>query len=221
MSSLSERFTINNEKFAKEFNRYYKGLNDALKSNRFTSTLASTTENKESNSQSSGGAIILKETQPEVLKSPPSPSSSLPQPMAQSTVPVATAGKVNNEERLAKLCTSIEKASSLLIKSKLITDLYQLFYEDTEICGTVLRSHKTLLFQLVNLRAEAERKRDKMLYGQVNQCLALIGYVDPSVIKHQNLNILSLDGGGKNQPIKVNFKTLITLIIRRQGICSY
>lgn len=40
------------------------------------------------------------------------------------------------------------------------------------------------------------RKEDKRLAANINQCLALLGHVDESEIKHASVNVLTLDGGG-------------------------
>lgn len=100
------------------------------------------------------------------------------------------------EERLFNLCDSIEKASSFLIKTQLISELFKHLYDNPEIRHIINRKHKKILTHLIQLQQNPLVYQDKRLLGVINECLAIIGYVDQSSVKHRGVNILSLDGGG-------------------------
>ena len=116
------------------------------------------------------------------------------------------------QEKLVKLCDSIEKAtnSSNLVKNVLIQDLFQILYDrhdNPEIHFIINQKQRSLIKSLIKLRAIVNNQ-DKILTGTINECLSLIGYVDQTSIKHRGINILSLDGGGA--------KGLVTIEILRQ-----
>ena len=98
------------------------------------------------------------------------------------------------QEKLLKLCDSINKASSSLIKKILINDLFKVLYEDPDMRHIIYRQRRSLIQTLIEIRENAVK--EKNLVGSVNECLALLGYVDQTSIKHKGVNILSLDGGG-------------------------
>lgn len=105
------------------------------------------------------------------------------------------------EEKLNKLCDSIEKASqsSNLVKYALIHELFQNLYDrydNNDIRHIIGKKQKSLIKSLLILQSVATVK-DKQLIGNINECLALLGYVDQTSIKQNGINILSLDGGGK------------------------
>jgi hypothetical protein len=193
VSTISERLSSTNalsDKMTKEFTTYYQSVKTSA--SNAVSSVAKSAALKISASLPGGGGggndtnkqpIVLKDKQPQdLLKS-----------FAESSKKI-----VSTEEKVAKLSQSIEKASSLLIKANLVGDLYHLLYEDPDACYIIYKNQKSILLHLISLKKIAEARGDKMLYANVNQCLALIGYVDSSSIKHNTVNILSLDGGGKN-----------------------
>ena len=98
------------------------------------------------------------------------------------------------QEKLLKLCDSINKASSSLIKKILINDLFKVLYEDPDMRHIIYRQKRNLIQTLIDIRNNAAK--EKNLVGSVNECLALLGHVDQTSIKHKGVNILSLDGGG-------------------------
>jgi hypothetical protein len=191
VNSISEKLsttTAISDKMAKEFEKYYQTMK--MSASNAVSSAAKSAINSASKLSAGlpggGGSdkqpIVLKDKQPQdLLKS-----------FAESSKKI-----VSTEEKVAKLSQSIERASSLLIKANLVGELYHLLYEDPDASYIIYKSQKNILLHLVNLKKIAEAKSDKMLYANVNQCLALIGYVDSSSIKHNTVNILSLDGGGK------------------------
>lgn len=100
------------------------------------------------------------------------------------------------EEKALKLCNSIEQASSLLMKSYLVNDLKALIYEHSKVRHVIYRKNKRVLSSLLELRKFATKLNDKRMVGNINETLALLGYVTQSEIKYRGINILSLDGGG-------------------------
>jgi hypothetical protein len=113
--------------------------------------------------------------------------------------------ELSYEEKLLNLCDSIEKASSLLLKSKLINDLFMHLYENSDIRHVIYRKNSNIIKHLLELSKNSYTKQDKLLMGRINECLALLGYIDKSSIKHAGINILSLDGGGKFRSSSLNF----------------
>jgi hypothetical protein len=116
------------------------------------------------------------------------------------TMETFTARK-SQQEKIVKLFEAIEKASSSsnLVKYALINDLFQALYnryDNLDIHYAIAKNQKNLLRSLKELRLNATRKQDKKLISTINECLALIGYVDQTAVKHRGINILSLDGGG-------------------------
>jgi calcium-independent phospholipase A2-gamma len=100
------------------------------------------------------------------------------------------------EERLSKICESIPKASSSLIKTILINDLFKILYENPDLRYVIHQKYRILFKQLIALRESSLALKDNILAGNINECLALLGYIDQTKIKQGGLNILSLDGGG-------------------------
>lgn len=132
---------------------------------------------------------------------PTPPPNKKPTPPSISIIRSQTESKLNNETRLVELVDSLQRASSLFIKSELIADLFKLLYAAPELRFTVHRQQLPLVKLLVQVKQLNEhyalrRKEDKRLTGMVNQCLSLLGHFDESDIKHTGVNILSLDGGG-------------------------
>ena len=100
------------------------------------------------------------------------------------------------QEKLSTLCNSIEKASSNLIKSNLISELFKILYvSDSDIRHLIYKKQQNLVPTLLRLRKCSKERQEKNLNGNINECLALLGHVEPHPYK--GVNILSLDGGGK------------------------
>ena len=196
ISTLSEKLSSTSgltDKLGKEVDRYYKIVK--LSASNAVDVTASAVRSK-ANALSQQGSDSVPENGGG--KPPPTQivlNGNQQQDLLKSFA-IQTKRMETTEEKVEKLCQSIEKASSLLIKSRLIADLYQLLYDDQDACYIIYKKQKSILLHLINLKAIAEQKRDKILYGNVNQCLGLIGYVDTTQIKHRNVNILSIDGGG-------------------------
>lgn len=117
------------------------------------------------------------------------------------------------EEKLAKLSDSIEKASdsSNLVKYVLVNELFQTLYDTydrNDIRLVVSKKQKQLIKGLLNLKNTINVKQEKKLAGQINECLALLGYVDQTSLRYNGINVLSLDGGGA--------KGLVTIEILKQ-----
>jgi hypothetical protein len=70
-------------------------------------------------------------------------------------------------------------------------------YENPDIRHVIYRKNSNIIKHLLELSKNPYTKQDKLLMGRINECLALLGYIDKSSIKHAGINILSLDGGGK------------------------
>lgn len=105
--------------------------------------------------------------------------------------------EVSLENKTVQLCDSIEKATSVLLQSTLISDLFKLLYQNPQDVRDIInRRYRRIIHILINIRDRAYEKNDKLLYGNINQCLAIIGYIDHDSIKHRGINILALDGGG-------------------------
>lgn len=104
---------------------------------------------------------------------------------------------LHTEEKIVKLCDSITKASSSLIKTILLNDLFTVLYDNPEYRYVVFRKRKLMVNQLIKMSAIAREHKDTKLVGTINEVLALLGYIDQTKIKHRGINILSLDGGGK------------------------
>ena len=100
------------------------------------------------------------------------------------------------EEKAKKLCESLEQASSLHFKSLIIEDLKKLVYDHPEIRHSIYRKEKNVITNLLKLRNFSTERNDKLLAGNINECLAMLGYVDQTAVKNRGINILSLDGGG-------------------------
>ena len=100
------------------------------------------------------------------------------------------------EDKAISLCKSIERASSSLIKSTFVADLFKILYDNPDVRHVIHKKQNNVINSLLKLQENAKLKQDKRLYGNVNECLALLGYVDQNGIKHNGLNILTLDGGG-------------------------
>ncbi len=100
------------------------------------------------------------------------------------------------DERLIKLCDSITKASSSLIRTILINDLLKVLYENPDLRYVIYRERNDLLKNLLVIRENAQAQSDNNLVCNINECLALMGYIDQTGIKFKGINILSLDGGG-------------------------
>lgn len=103
---------------------------------------------------------------------------------------------VKMEEKLIKLCDSITKANSALIRTIHINELFKVLYENPDLRYVVLRHRQKLFRNLLRMKENALKQKDNNLAGSINECLALLGYIDQTNIKHQGLNILALDGGG-------------------------
>lgn len=99
-------------------------------------------------------------------------------------------------EKAKKLCESLEQASSLHFKSLIIEDLKKLVYDHPEIRHSIYHKEKNVVTNLLKLRNFSTERNDKRLAGNINECLAMLGYVDQTAVKNRGLNILSLDGGG-------------------------
>lgn len=101
----------------------------------------------------------------------------------------------NVQEKITNLCSSLEKASSHLIRSTLVSDLFKILYEsDSNIRHLINKNEKRIIPVLLELRKEIQEKQEKVLHAQLSQCLSLLGHVEPHPFK--TVNILSLDGGG-------------------------
>lgn len=100
------------------------------------------------------------------------------------------------EEKLLKLCDSIPKATSALIKTILINDLYKILYDNSEMRYLIHRKRKHLFKELVHIREDAIAHKNMNLAGNINETLSLLGVANESQIKFGGINILSLDGGG-------------------------
>lgn len=74
-------------------------------------------------------------------------------PPAVSIIRIQTEQKLSNEARLVVLSESLQRASSLLIKSELIADLYKLLYASPEIRFAVHKRSLPLVKQLLDLKA--------------------------------------------------------------------
>jgi len=117
----------------------------------------------------------------------------------ESNKPVAWATTTEKDlidEKIIKLCDSITKASSSLIRTILINDLLKVLYETPDLRYVIYRERNDLLKNLLILRENAQLQSDKNLVCNINECLALMGYIDQTGIKFKGINILSLDGGG-------------------------
>ena len=192
------------EKFFKEFDRYYKSLNeklnlknidlfkssDASDSSQQPNTKISLRSEKNNQLSPEGENSNKQPLHPIVLK------DTKPQDLFKQFA-ITSKRLITTEEKVVNLSQALEKSTSMLIRQQLVVDLYKLLYNDPEACYVVNKKQKQLIITLLNLRQLAEEKREKMLNGNINQCLALIGYVDNSSIKHANVNILTLDVGGK------------------------
>jgi hypothetical protein len=120
--------------------------------------------------------------------------------VAIQTMELYTARKTE-KEKITKLFEAIEKASgsSNLVKYAVINDLFQALYsryDNLDIHYMISKNQKNLIRSLKALRLIATQKQDKKLISTINECLALIGYVDQTSVRHHGINILSLDGGG-------------------------
>ena len=104
--------------------------------------------------------------------------------------------KLKAEEKVWKLTEAMDQASSSLIQSIVLADLFKVLYECPEVRHKVHRSNFRLIPNLLSLRTAAEARHDKRLVGSINECLSLLGHIEPSDIKRRGINILSLDGGG-------------------------
>jgi hypothetical protein len=104
--------------------------------------------------------------------------------------------QLNYEEKIFVLCDSIERASSLLVKSQLIAELFQHLYDNPNIRHAINRKNKKFVCHLLQLKKIKLVRQDKRLFGNINECLSMLGHVDPSSVKYRGVNILSLDGGG-------------------------
>ena len=101
----------------------------------------------------------------------------------------------NASDKIASLCGSIEKASSHLMRSTLVSDLFKILYEsDSNVRYLINKNEKRIIPVLLELRKDALEKKEKVLHGNINECLSLLGHVEPHPFK--TINILSLDGGG-------------------------
>ena len=116
-------------------------------------------------------------------------------PTVKNNVPVDT-DKLKAEEKILKLSESITQASSSLIQSIQLGDLFKVLYEFPEIRHKVNTGKPQLVPKLLELKNCAKNRHDKRVLGSVNEILALLGHVDQNVIKRRGINILSLDGGG-------------------------
>lgn len=111
------------------------------------------------------------------------------------------AARRSSQEKVIKLCESFENVSesSSLVKYALINELFQVLYnryDNLDNHRIIVKKQKYLIRSLTQLRLVATQKQDKKLISTINECLALIGYVDQTSVKHRGINILSLDGGG-------------------------
>ena len=111
------------------------------------------------------------------------------------------AARRSSQEKVIKLCESFENVSesSSLVKYALINELFQVLYnryDNLDNHRIIVKKQKYLIRSLKQLRLVATQKQDKKLISTINECLALIGYVDQTSVKHRGINILSLDGGG-------------------------
>jgi len=100
------------------------------------------------------------------------------------------------EEKIIKLCDSILKASSSLIRTILINDLFKVLYEEPDLRYVIYRERRSLIRNLITMRDNAKIDKEKNLVGNINECLSLLGYIDQTAIKNRGINILTLDGGG-------------------------
>ena len=108
------------------------------------------------------------------------------------------------EDKLLKLCDSIPKATSALIKTILINDLFKILYDNSELRYLIHRKRKQLFKDLLNIREDAIAQKNTNLAGNINEILALLGVSHPSKIKYRGINILSLDGGGNKKFFLLN-----------------
>lgn len=135
---------------------------------------------------------LLKDQYPTSLleKSPPKSS--------KKDIPEALSATADQMElKIIKLCDSITRATSSLIRTILINDLFKVLYDKPNLRYVIYRKRNNLLKELLTMRTNAEVQGDNNLMGNINECLALMGYIDQTGIKHNGINILSLDGGGK------------------------
>ena len=132
-------------------------------------------------------------------------------PLIRATPPASA----SIEEKVVHMCEAIERASSLLVKSTFIAELFKLLYADSDSCHRFQQvltnsssnsKSKSVVPYLLKLRASEPICSEKRLVGYINQCLALLGHVDPTGVKHRHVNILSLDGGGSHQNIVLQFE---------------
>jgi calcium-independent phospholipase A2-gamma len=101
----------------------------------------------------------------------------------------------NAHEKISNLCNSLEKATSYLVKSSLVSNLFKILYDsDEDVRHLIYKTHKNILPALLELQKNTCEKKEKSLYENINECLTLLGHVEPHSFR--NLNILSLDGGG-------------------------
>lgn len=136
---------------------------------------------------------IKNELNPISLKDTPNQKTIL---IPKKSIPVAQV-EVSLDNKILQLCDSIEKATSVLLQSGLISELFNMLYQNPQdIRDIINRRHRRVINTLINIRDKAYLKNDKLLYGNINQCLAIIGYIDPDSIKYNGINILALDGGG-------------------------
>ena len=189
------------EKFNDHITPYMASLNEMLyifKNISFSKTVNTTAKlinqyEAITKPQQSKPPVNLKTASPDDLKIVNNLKTvNKPQPIAWST----TTDKDLIDERLIKLCDSITKASSSLIRTILINDLLKVLYEAPDLRYVIYRERNDLLKNLLVIRENAQTQSDNNLVCNINECLALMGYIDQTSIKFKGINILSLDGGG-------------------------
>jgi hypothetical protein len=199
VSSISEKLSNSSaisDKMTQQFDKYYKTVTSSASNamNTAAKSAISSASKLSANlpSMGGGGSGIDPNKPPIVLRDKHQPQQDLLKSFTESSKKIVT-----TEERVVKLSQALERASSQLVKSNLVGELHKLLYEDPDASYVIHKSHRAVLVHLISLKKIAEAKNDKLLLGNVNQCLALCGFFDSSSIKHNHVNILSLDGGGE------------------------
>ena len=184
---INELASVTYTKLLNDYKKYEMPINlKEIKNMMSNISLTSNSNNKKESKQ----LINLKE------KSSYDSSEQSGKKVAISLINTFNQTQMNFEEKIFILCDSIEKASSLLIKSQLIAELFKHLYDNPEIRHAINRKHKKIVTHLLQLRKNPNVRQDKRLFGNINQCLSMLGHVDAASIKYRGVNILALDGGG-------------------------
>lgn len=149
-----------------EYSKYYSFISDI--SSRFTtSSSSSSSSSPSSGSQTAATAVPKRLDLNDIIKplidlttssTPPSPSQTPPSVPVKKPVPSVSyirsqaEIKLSNETRLVELSESLQRSSSILIKSELIADLFKLLYVAPELRLAVDRRQLPLVKQLVELK---------------------------------------------------------------------